>query len=191
MSRRIIIILAFSLIVILTISLVVMGCTSAAKHSLVVDAAGKSPMIIEPSATGYDDVKAILDASPDIERNGNLYNVSIQTYEDIYALFPPSSEEELRELARWREQFEVHWPNVNAFNDSIKTINADRIISKEESLHMCFALEQWEGQMTAARDYVKEYREVDPETVEKNPGLGRLESEAERALTLLNEIQCE
>ena len=36
--------------------------------------------------------------------------------------------------------------------------------------------------MTAARDYVTEYEQVDLETVNKNPGLENLKEEAERAL---------
>ena len=90
---------------------------------------------------------------------------------------------------RWRAQFKVHWPNVDAFHASMSAISADRIISKDESAHICFALDQWIDQMTAARDYVRNYREVDPETVE-NSGLPNLESEAERALVLLNEVEC-
>ena len=54
-----------------------------------------------------------------------------------------------------------------------------------------FVLDQWIAQMTDARDYVQEFRVVDPETVEKNPGLGNLQYEAERALELLDQVECE
>ena len=64
------------------------------------------------------------------------------------------------------------------------------MIDKEETRHICFVLDQWITQMTAARDYVQEYREVDSETVEKNPGLATLEQEAERALQLLTQLEC-
>ena len=91
---------------------------------------------------------------------------------------------------RWQAQFKVHWPNVDAFHASMSAISEDRIIDKSESQHICFALDQWVDQMTAARDYVQNYREVDPETVE-NSGLPNLESEAERALALLNQTECQ
>ena len=70
------------------------------------------------------------------------------------------------------------------------SISADRIIDIEEYMHICFVLEQWTTQMTDARDYVQDYRRDEPETVEKNPGLGHLEQEAERALALVSEVEC-
>ena len=70
-------------------------------------------------------------------------------------------------------------------------INADRVIDADESARICFLLDQWKTQMSGARDYVADYRQTDPATVEKNPGLQRLQAEAERALVLLNEIECQ
>ena len=90
---------------------------------------------------------------------------------------------------RWAEQYD-HWANVDAFGASMRSINADRVIDKEESVRICFVLDQWMAQMESARDYVVAYREVEPGTVEKNPGLQNLKAEAERAIALLSEIEC-
>ena len=94
------------------------------------------------------------------------------------------------QLARWREQYD-HWANVDALKASMVEVNADRIVDAAESRHICFALAQWTSQMRAARDYVGAFREADPETVEFNPSLGNLESEAERALGLLGKVECQ
>ena len=92
--------------------------------------------------------------------------------------------------ARWVEQWD-HWANVDAFAASMKEINADRVIDKDESARICFLLDQWTTQMEEARDYVVNYRKVEPDTVEKNSGLGNLQTEAERGLALLAEVKCE
>ena len=73
---------------------------------------------------------------------------------------------------------------------SMKEISADRVIDKDESARICFLLDQWSTQMEEARDYVVNFRNVDPDTVEKNPGLGNLQTEAERGLALLTEVEC-
>ncbi len=91
--------------------------------------------------------------------------------------------------ARWVEQWD-HWANVDAFAASMKEINADRVIDKDESARICFLLDQWTTQMEEARHYVVNYRKVEPDTVEKNSGLGNLQTEAERGLALLHEIEC-
>ena len=90
---------------------------------------------------------------------------------------------------RWVEQYD-HWANVDAFGASMRSINADRVIDKEESVRICFLFNQWIAQMESARNYVLTYREVEPETVEKNLGLQNLQAEAERAIALLSEIEC-
>lgn len=91
--------------------------------------------------------------------------------------------------ARWVEQWD-HWANVDAFMASMKEINADRVIDKDESARICFLLDQWKAQMKEARDYVVDYRKADSETVEKNPGLQNLQAEAERAMAVLTKIEC-
>ena len=92
--------------------------------------------------------------------------------------------------ARWVEQWD-HWANVDAFVGSMEAISADRVVDKDESTRICFLLPQWESQLTAARDYVENYREVEPDMVKENPGLSNLQTEAERGLALLAEAECE
>ena len=85
---------------------------------------------------------------------------------------------------RWQEQW-GHWDNIEAFMDHIAAVNKDRVIDKTEMDRICFLQPQWEAQLTAARDYVKEYRRIDPEFVAKNSGLEKLEEEAERGLQVV------
>ena len=158
--------------------------------SLIVEAPGMPVMIIKPTYMLYADTKSLLDNS-DAQRTKNRYKASASTYNQIRSLAIPRTEENIKKVANWKEQFDVHWPNVDAFNASMASINEDRIIDKEESTSICFALDQWLAQMTAARDYVTEYEQVDPETVAKNPGLGNLKEEANRALELLSQVECE
>ena len=91
---------------------------------------------------------------------------------------------------RWQLQWE-HWKNIDAFQESMREISADRIVDREESQDICFALEQWTAQLRAARDYVGTYRTDDPGLVAKNAGLENLQEEAERGLDLLAEVECE
>ena len=146
-------------------------------------------MIIQPTFMLYADTKSILDNS-DSQRTNNHYKVSTSTYNQIQNLALPRTEENIARVAHWNKQWE-HWENVDAFQENTTSISEDHIIDKEESQHICFALDQWTTQMTEAITYVQDYRKADPQTVEKNPGLGNLEHEANRALELLNQIECE
>ena len=122
------------------------------------------------------------------------YLLPSDAYQEMQAKFNPDTAITLNNqssLDRWKEQFDVHWPNVDAFGGKMDSIMQDRIIDKEESTSICFALDQWTTQMTTARDYVEEYERVDLETVNKNPGLGNLKEEANRALELLSQVECE
>ena len=146
---------------------------------------------VEPHRPEYQAVLAFISEYPKTAF-GN-HRLPPEAYEEMLERFnldSPMTDGEQKSLDRWKEQFDVHWPNVDAFNASMESINQDRIISQEESNHICFSLDQWTAQMTAARDYVTEYERVDPETVNKNPGLGNLKKEAERALALLNQVKC-
>ena len=158
--------------------------------SLIVEAPGMPIMIIKPTFVLYADTKSLLDNS-DSQRTNNRYKVSTSTYNQIQNLALPRNEENIAKVAHWKKQFDIHWPNVDAFQVSMDSIMQDRIIDKEESTSICFALDQWTTQMTDAITYVQDYRKVDPQTVEKNPGLGNLEHEANRALELLNQVECE
>ena len=92
------------------------------------------------------------------------------------------------ETERWQEQWE-HWKNIDAFQALIQEVNVDRIIDKEELDRICFALEQWTEQMTAAKQYVKEYREFN-RTRASLPSIHKIEEEADRILELLNQAEC-
>ena len=153
-------------------------------------APGKPQWNIEPSARRYHDIRVFLSDYP--QDKFGTYLLPVSAFEEMESRFdmilPP---EEIERGRRWREQFEVHWPNIDAFQASTAAISADRIIDREESRHTCFAHEQWTTQMTEARDYIREYREVEPQVVEQNPGLRNLEREAERALGLLAKVECQ
>ena len=139
----------------------------------------------------YDEVMAV--ATPYHDTVFDSAVLPLEEYRKVEAILgtaPALSEQEQEALNLWQEQWE-HWENVDAFQGNTTSINEDRIIDKEESQRICSALDQWTAQMTDAITYVQDYRKVDPQTVEKNPGLGNLESEASRALELLNQIECE
>ena len=89
---------------------------------------------------------------------------------------------------RWVEQQE-HWKNVDAFSAGVAEINADRVIDRAEHQDMCFKVAQWRDQLEAAREYVQEYREVEPGTVTRTPGLQRLESQVEQGLAVVRELE--
>ena len=139
----------------------------------------------------YDEVMAV--ATPYHDTVFDSAVLPLEEYRKVEAILgtaPALSEQEQEALNLWQEQWE-HWENVDAFQGNTTSISEDRIIDKEESQRICSALDQWTAQMTDAITYVQDYRKVDPQTVEKNPGLGNLESEASRALELLNQIECE
>ena len=139
----------------------------------------------------YDEVMAV--ATPYHDTVFDSAVLPLEEYRKIEVILgtaPSLSEQEQEALNLWQEQQE-HWRNVDAFQASTTSISEDRIIDKEESQRICFALDQWTTQMTEAITYVQDYRKTDPQTVEKNPGLGNLEHEATRALELLNQIECE
>ena len=145
-------------------------------------------MWIEHHEPKYDDAMKLISNYP--QNTLGSYIQSPDAFRELEAILSGTSPDNQDAQIRWQEQWE-HWKNIDAFTESTKSISADRIIDKEESKRICFALDQWTGQMTDAIAYVQDYREVDPQTVEKNPGLVNLEHEANRALELLNQIECE
>ncbi len=70
-------------------------------------------------------------------------------------------------LLRWYER-EEHWASVDDYNAYVNRFMADGVASLDEFIDACITLPQWEKKLTAARDYVIEYRRVDPHTVEVN-----------------------
>ena len=92
---------------------------------------------------------------------------------------------------RWLEGQE-HRKNVNAFYDRMRQIDADGIVDFEEYLQVCSALPQWTRQLTAARDYVGEYRRLEPKTYKENQGMfDAIENQAELGLEGLALAECQ
>lgn len=85
---------------------------------------------------------------------------------------------------RWREATE-HWEVLDAFRESMRTVNADRVIDLAESRDLCHKVPQWREQLKAARDYVVAYREVEPSLVDTTPRLHKLETEATEGLRIV------
>ena len=146
---------------------------------------------IEHHEEYYEEIKVFVSGYP--QNAFGSYELPADVYEAMVIRFNldvpyfPTNE---ADLARWKEQW-THWEKIDAFRESVQNVMDDQIIDEEESKHICFALDQWTTQMSAARDYVQDYRRDDPETVQKNPGLGNLEHEVERALELLNQVECQ
>ena len=72
----------------------------------------------------------------------------------------------------------------------MREIDADRLVTPAELQHICSVKPQWVRHLEAAQDYVRAYREYDLITVQRNPGLGNMAQEAERALALLAQVEC-
>ena len=148
---------------------------------------GEPVLLVKPSAPGYDAARNLLKGLP--TDNLGHYQVSRSMYERVEnALGIEDTPADDARLERWKEQY-IHHENVNAFIASTKGISGDRVIDKDESARICFLLPQWKSQLKSARDYVAEYRRVEPDTVRKN-GLDRLETRAEDGLALLAEVKC-
>ena len=141
----------------------------------------------------YEEVEAYVSGYP--QNAFGSYELPPFAYEEMVtrfnldSSFTISSQDQIA-LDHWNEQW-MHWKNVDAFNESIGNVSTDRVINEEESKRICFVSDQWVAQMNAAWDYVEEYREADPETVDKNAGLANLQRKSERALRLLEQAKCD
>ena len=183
-----VVVVAFGFVLVVASSCITSDASETSSKTLFVSTEGEPVLIIKPSARGYDAARNLLKGLP--TDNPGQYRVSRSVYESVEkALGIDDTPEDDARLERWKEQY-VHHENVNAFIASTKGISADRVIDKNESARICFLLPQWESQLKSAHDYVVNYRNVEPDTVEKNPGLGNLQTEAERGLALLTEIEC-
>ena len=164
------------------------ACLEPARKPIFISAPGKLDITVPTDVRQYDQVY-------EITGGDGQQTVTVQEWERIMVIFgrPKGgfTPEEKIQHDRWREQFNVHWPNVDAFQAKIATINQDRVIDEEESKTICFLKPQWIEQLTAAKAYVGSYRRVEPDTVAENPGLANLEAEAVRGLELLDELECQ
>ncbi len=91
------------------------------------------------------------------------------------------------QIRRWHER-EKHWSSVDAFLANVDRINADGVMTLEEVVQECTTYAHWESRLTAARDYVIEFRQFDPETVKTN-NLDDLQDRAEWHLDLVQKTK--
>ena len=156
--------------------------------TFLVSAEGEPPLILRPDSDGYSAARTELE---DFQADApGTYSVSLNTYLRIKsALGLENSPEEEARLSRWNQRTE-HWANLRVFLSSTKANTAGGVFDEEESGRICSQLPQWQGQLAAAQAYVLEYRAAEPATVQSNPVLRDLESEASRGLALLSQIDC-
>ena len=180
-----------SVAVLMTVGLSACGATGGEPDAdlvpeggtIYVNATDRPKIIVSRENPGYQQVFQFLngDGSHDVSDERWLQVMDILGY----STSTPDHEATLNaEQARWEAQW-IHWDNVDAFVEKMTSINADRVIDRTELDEICFLRPQWEDQLTAARDYVRQYRRDDRDTVEKNPGLGSLQEQAERGLEIM------
>ena len=92
------------------------------------------------------------------------------------------------QLRRWYAR-EGHWANVDAYDAYVNRAMADGVMSLDEFNDACITHPQWEQQLTAARDYVIEFRQFDTHSVEVNPELPLLQQQAENGLLTIAETK--
>ena len=152
-------------------------------RSIFVNAADRPMIIVSRENPGYQQVFQFLDGDGSHQVSDERW---LQVMDILgYATATPEREATLdAEEARWKEQY-VHHANVSAFLGKMDSVNDDRVIDRTEWDEICFLREQWEDQLTAARHYVRQFRRDDPDTVEKNLGLGNLQERAEQGLEVM------
>lgn len=116
------------------------------------------------------------------------YLLPREAYQELEARFATERAAERDESSQMVNALRQHSANVDAFQVAMKEVNADRITDQQESEHICFALDQWTTQLTAARDYIEDNREA---IDKKYPGISNIEHEAEEALELLSKAECQ
>ena len=153
-----------------------------------ISAEGEPPLILNPDSDGYTTARAELE---DFQADApGTYSVSLNTYLRIKsALGLENDPDEEARLARWNERTE-HWANLRAFLSTTNASMADGALDEDETGRICAQLPHWQGQLAAAQAYIAEYRAAEPATVQSNPVLRDLESEASSGLALLSQIDC-
>ena len=149
-------------------------------RTIYVNAADRPWIKVSPENPGYQQVFQFLNGDGSHEVSDERW---LQVMDILgYATSTPEREATLdAEQARWQER-QVHHANVFAFLDKMDSFNADRVIDRTELDEICFLRAQWEDQLTAARDYVQQYRRDDPDRVTELSGLGSLQERAEQGL---------
>ena len=149
-------------------------------RTIYVNAADRPWIKVSPENPGYQQVFQFLNGDGSHEVSDERW---LQVLDILgWATATPEREATLdAEEARWQER-QVHHANVFAFLDKMDSFNDDRVIDRTELDQICFLRAQWEDQLTAARDYVRQYRRDDPDTVTELSGLGSLQERAEQGL---------
>ena len=152
-------------------------------RTIYVNAADRPWIEVSPENLGYQQVFQLLNGDGSHEVSDERW---LQVMDILgYATSTPEREATLdAEQARWQEK-QVHDANVSAFFGKMDPVNDDRVIDRTELDEICFLRAQWEDQLTAARDYVQQYRRDDPDRVTELSGLGRLQERAEQGLEIV------
>ena len=152
-------------------------------RTIYVNAADRPWIEVSPENPGYQQVFQFLNGDGSHEVSDQRW---LQVMDILgYATSTPEREATLdAEQARWQER-QVHHANVFAFLDKMDSFNDDKMIDRTELDEICFLRAQWEDQLTAARDYVRQYRRGDPDRVTELSGLGSLQERAEQGLEIV------
>ncbi len=84
-----------------------------------------------------------------------------------------------------------HMRNVNAFEESLVEMSADRVLSSQEARDLCFKAPQWRAQLEAAQDFVVEFREDYPQAAVGDTSLEYLELKAGLGLEVVDIVEAE
>ncbi len=90
----------------------------------------------------------------------------------------------------WIQQWE-YWEHVDWIAKELGGFLADGQIVGIEAGAICANKSSWTDQLIEAKDYVREYRKFDSETVAETPSLTNLEMTSVQLLDLLAEAPCE
>ena len=89
---------------------------------------------------------------------------------------------------RWERHFEMIDVMANIRAD-YRQIAADEFISPAELLYICNAVVDWRLELDSVIAFLVEYREAEPEFVEKDPSIGTLESETQKLLMWVGDVE--
>ena len=173
-----------SIVGIVIVLLAICACADPAetRGPIFISAPGKHGITVQTGSPLYDQVRSIVGGD-------GHHSVTVRKWEQIMALAGGVSAEDEARVERWMERTS-HWRNIDVFTAIMNDINADRVIDEAEGKRICLLLPKWEAQLVAARDYVEEYRRVEPETVRRNLGLGDLEDAANKGLEVVSRANC-
>ena len=143
---------------------------------------------VEHHEPNYQGIKTFVSDYP--QDAFGAYLLPREAYEELEAKFAPERAVE-RESNRRTEEMKLHWGNIEAFQASMKEINADHVIDQGESEHVCFTLDQWTAQMEEAQAYAQEFLKAVPAGGAYPSIISSIEEEAERALKLLAAVECQ